>query len=114
MTYHCGLRKENCRTSKRGTAVLNLILGLAFIIMLAIFLVQSSLLISKSYQVQNYQQRLSEGQAKTDKLEIQQTESKSFMNLQQVAESLNLVAAENIKYLEVPQSSVALTKTLTP
>lgn len=114
MTYICFSRKEKCVRDTKGIATFNLVVIVSFFVLIVLFLVQSSSLVSKNYQLRSYQDLLSQKQELVQKLEIKQIEGDSLNNLHEMAKKLNLVSIDKIKYLENPQNSVALLKNLNP
>lgn len=110
MTYLCRFHKNIPPKNRKGIATLNLIVIFGFVILLAVFLVESNNLVGKNYQLRNFDEQLKEQQALIKKLEIEQAEYSSLSNLEQVAKNLNLVTIDKIKYLSAAQASVALLK----
>ncbi len=108
MTYTRVLKRKENLKNNRGIAVINLIVILGFVILAAIFLIESDNLVGKNYQLRSYEKQLKEHEDLVQKLQIKQTEQSSFISLKEAAKNFNLVAVDKVKYLEAPQTSVAL------
>lgn len=110
MTYFSRVGKDDQEKNIKGIANLNLIVLLGIFIILITFLVQTNNLVARSYQLSHYRDLISKQEDSSSKAGINLAEISSMNNLKQVAGRLNLVAIEKIKYLELPETAVALLK----
>ncbi len=93
---------------------MNILVILGFVVLLAIFLIGNEQLVAKNYQLRDYEKQLKDHQELIGKLQIKQTEQSSLPVLEGVAKDLQLIVADNIKYLKEIQSSVAMSPHLLP
>lgn len=108
MTFLPSIGQQKQKKNKKGITNINLIIILGFVILLAAFLIEYNGLVGKDYQLRYHQNLLSEKQVLAKKLEIKLTEIRSVGNLQEIAKNLNLVAIDKVKYLQAPETSMAL------
>jgi uncharacterized protein HemX len=107
-------QKGNSTKNAKGITTLNVLVILGFVVLLAIFLIGNEQLVAKNYQLRNYEKQLSDHQELIGKLQIKQTEQSSLPVLEEAAKNLQLIVADNIKYLKEIQSSVAMSPHLLP
>lgn len=114
MTYRLISQKGSTTKNTKGITTLNILVILGFVVLLAIFLIGNEQLVAKNYQLRDYEKQLREHQELIGKLQIKQTEQSSLPVLEGVAKDLQLIVADNIKYLKEIQTSVAMSPHLSP
>jgi len=114
MTYRPVTQRTGSTKNSSGITSLNIVVILGFVVLMAIFLIESENLIAKNYQMRDYEKQLQDHQELIGKLQIKQTEQGSLPVLEGAARELQLVVIDKIKYLQEIESSVALSGSLMP
>ncbi|OGZ34563.1 MAG: hypothetical protein A2174_02965 [Candidatus Portnoybacteria bacterium RBG_13_41_18] len=96
--------------NSRGVLSLNIAVFFSFLILTAIFLIESNDLIKQTYALGDYEKTFKDQQALLKKMEIVTTERTTLENLEEAAKDFNLVTIDKMKYLPAEQTSVALVK----
>lgn len=96
--------------NNQGSLSLNIAVVFSFLILAAIFLIESNNLIKQTYAVGDYRKIFDDQQRLLKKVEIATTEQTTLGNLEAAARSFNLVAIDNMKYLPAEQTFVAMVK----
>ena len=95
--------------SNRGTAILSLIIFIAFFLMSFFYLIQTNGVVSKTYQIRQEQQRLEKLRAEKSTLEIEAARLQSPANLGEIAKTLGMEEAVKVVYLK-EKGAVAIKK----
>lgn len=86
--------------SNRGTAILSLIVFIAFFLMGFFYLIQTNGVVSQTYQIRQEKQRLEKLRAEKSALEIETARLQSPANLGEIAEALGLEETGKVVYLK--------------
>lgn len=96
------------RNPRKGIIFFNFFIIFCVVSVLAGFLFQYDGLVSQDYELRECKKMLGQQEDIAKQLKVRLTELNSVDSLQGVAKNLNLVAADQIKYLESTDSAMAM------
>ncbi|OPL12001.1 MAG: hypothetical protein AVO34_01945 [Firmicutes bacterium ML8_F2] len=109
MTAYIKSKEFQKNSHNHGLAILVILIILAIFCSVLFYAFQSSSIISYSYKIREKKQQLEELQAENHNLNMEIAQWRSLANLEELAQSLDMVEAEQVIYLR-PGKEVAVKK----